>query len=165
MWFFCHYQALIFQIIITTKRFNLFSICQQNDPWSLIWHDSLQWCHNERCGVSNHQPDDCLLNRLFRCRSTKTPTLRVTGFCKGSSPVTGEFPTQRVSNAQNVSIWWRHHVWSLRGGLQVQNDPLHQQYDWKCGSKRDVDLLQWNLSVTTTSVIWFITSDLFSFVF
>ena len=27
-----------------------------------------------------------------------------------TSPVTGEFPTQRVSNAENVSIWWRHHV-------------------------------------------------------
>ena len=22
----------------------------------------------------------------------------------------GEFPTQRASNAENVSIWWRHHV-------------------------------------------------------
>ena len=27
-----------------------------------------------------------------------------------NSPVTGEFPTQRASNAENVSIWWRHHV-------------------------------------------------------
>ena len=27
-----------------------------------------------------------------------------------NSLVTGEFPTQRVSNAENVSIWWRHHV-------------------------------------------------------
>ena len=25
------------------------------------------------------------------------------------SPVTGEFPAQRASNAENVSIWWRHH--------------------------------------------------------
>ena len=25
------------------------------------------------------------------------------------SPVTGEFPAQRTSNAENVSIWWRHH--------------------------------------------------------
>ena len=25
------------------------------------------------------------------------------------SPVTGEFPAQMVSNAENVSIWWRHH--------------------------------------------------------
>ena len=23
--------------------------------------------------------------------------------------LTGEFPTQRASNAENVSIWWRHH--------------------------------------------------------
>ena len=22
----------------------------------------------------------------------------------------GEFPAQRASNAENVSIWWRHHV-------------------------------------------------------
>ena len=26
------------------------------------------------------------------------------------SLVTGEFPAQRASNAENVSIWWRHHV-------------------------------------------------------
>ena len=25
-------------------------------------------------------------------------------------PVTGEFPAQRASYAENVSIWWRHHV-------------------------------------------------------
>ena len=28
--------------------------------------DPLQWRHNERDGVSNHQPHDCLLNRLFK---------------------------------------------------------------------------------------------------
>ena len=36
-------------------------------------------------------------------------TIRVTGFCEGNVPVTGEFPAQRASNAKNVSIWWRHH--------------------------------------------------------
>ena len=70
---------------------------------------SLPWRHNERDGVSNHQPHDCLLNRLFRRRSKKTSKLRVTGLCDGNSPVTGEFPAQRTSNAENVSIWWRHH--------------------------------------------------------
>ena len=50
-----------------------------------------------------------LLNVLFRRRSTKTSKLRVTGLCVGNSPVTGEFPAQMVSNAENVSIWWRHH--------------------------------------------------------
>ena len=38
----------------------------------------------------------------------KTSKLRVTGLCEGNSPVTGEFPAQRASNAENVSIWWRH---------------------------------------------------------
>ena len=70
----------------------------------------LQWCHNERNDVSNHQPHDCLLNRLFRHRWNKASKLRVTGFCVGNSPVTGEFPAQMASNAEKVSIWWRHHV-------------------------------------------------------
>ena len=71
---------------------------------------SLRWRHNERDGVSNHQPHDCLLNRLFRHRSKKTSELRVTGLCVGNSPVTGEFPAQMASAAENVSIWYCNHV-------------------------------------------------------
>ena len=56
---------------------------------------SLQWRHNERDGVSNHQRLDCLLNKLFRRRSKNHAC---------------GFPTQSASNAENVSIWWRHHV-------------------------------------------------------
>ena len=70
---------------------------------------SLRWRRNEHDGVSNHQPHHCLLNHLFGCRSNKTSKLRVTGLCAGNSPGTGEFPTQMASNAENVSIWWRHH--------------------------------------------------------
>ena len=36
---------------------------------------SLQWHHNGDDGVSNHQPHYCLLNRLFRRRTKKTPKL------------------------------------------------------------------------------------------
>ena len=43
----------------------------------------LKWRHNDRDGVSNHQPHDCLLNGLFRRKSTKTSELRITGFVKG----------------------------------------------------------------------------------
>ena len=71
---------------------------------------SLRWRQNGRDSVSNHQPHDCLLNRLFRRRSKKTSKLRVTGLCAGNSPGTGEFPAQMASYAENVSIWWRHHV-------------------------------------------------------
>ena len=60
----------------------------------------LQWCHNEHDGISDHQPYDCLLNRLFRRRSKKTSKLRVTGLCAGNSPVTGEFPAQMASDAK-----------------------------------------------------------------
>ena len=40
----------------------------------------------------------------------QTSKLRVTGLWVGNSPGTGEFPAQMASNAENVSIWWRHHV-------------------------------------------------------
>ena len=90
---------------------------------------SLQWRHNERDGFSNHQPHDCLLNRLFRRRSKKASNRRVTGLCEGNSPVTGEFPAQRVINAENASNWWRHHVTLLSdlvAGLQRQRRALIQ---------------------------------------
>ena len=64
-------------------------------PWNVLYQ-------YRRC--------DCLLQRLFRRRSKKTSKLRVTGVCEGNSPATGEFPAQRASNAEHVSIWLRHHV-------------------------------------------------------
>ena len=78
---------------------------------------SLQWRYNERDGISNHRRLDCLLNRLFMRRSTKTSKLCVTGICEGNSPVTGKFPAQRASDAENVSIWWRHHVCRMKESL------------------------------------------------
>ena len=53
--------------------------------WPNGW--TLQWRHNVRGSISNHQPHDCFLNRLFRCRSKKTSKLRVTGLCVGNSSV------------------------------------------------------------------------------
>ena len=82
-------------------------------PWAQLYVTDkwipLQRRHYGHYGVSNHQPHDCLLNRLFRRRKKITSRLRVTGFCAGNSPVTGEFPTQRASNAEKVFIWWRNH--------------------------------------------------------
>ena len=57
---------------------------------------------------------DCLLNHLFRRRSKKTAKLRVTGLYEGNWPVTHLWiPAHRASNAENVSIWWRHHAQNL----------------------------------------------------
>ena len=92
------------------------SFCSGTHTFSIQHSTKLLWWskpalfiklrHNGRDGVSNHQPHECLLNCLFRGRSKKTSKLRVTGFCAGNSPMTGEFPAQMASNAENVSIWW-----------------------------------------------------------
>ena len=62
----------------------------------------LLWRHNGRDGVSNLQPQLCLINRLCGHRSKKTSKLRVTGLCAVNLPVTGEFPTQRASDAEKM---------------------------------------------------------------
>ena len=62
-----------------------------------------RWCLKSPASPLFTQP-------FFRRRSKITSTLRVTGLCAGNSPMTGEFPAQKASNAENVSIWWRHHV-------------------------------------------------------
>ena len=97
---------------------------------SVAMPQTLQWRHNERDGVSNHQPHDCLLSRLFRHRWKKISKLCVTALSAGNSPVTSEFPAQRASNAENVSIWWRHHgatpwCWSDIWQMLISNT---QQY-------------------------------------
>ena len=65
----------------------------------------IQWRHNDRDGVPNHQPPDCLLNRLFQAQikeNIKAPRHRL---------LWGEFtgdqwiPAQRASNAENDPIW------------------------------------------------------------
>ena len=106
----CHWSHCCrFSWYLLVKRF---LVCQ---PTGTLVHGihqfnvSLLWRHNGHDGVSNHQPHDCLLIRLFRRRSKKTSKLRVTGLCAGNSPGTGEFPAQMASNAENVSIGWRHH--------------------------------------------------------
>ena len=92
---------------------------------------ALQWRHHECHGLSNHPRLDYLLNRLLRRRSKKTSKLRVTGLCAGNSPaVTGEFPAQMASNAENVSIWWRPHAtrkWTFTPTVSVNLWTLDNQ--------------------------------------
>ena len=56
---------------------------------------TLQWHHNEHDGVSNHQLNVCLFNRLFKRISKKTSKLRVTCLCEGNSPT-----------SSLTSPWW-----------------------------------------------------------
>ena len=63
---------------------------------------ALQWRHNVRVGISNHQPHDCLLNHLFKAQikeSIKAPR---------HWPLCGVFtgdrwnPRTKACNAENV---------------------------------------------------------------
>ena len=72
---------------------------------SMCWlHPSLHWRHHWHDSVSNYQPYDCLLNRLFRRRSKKISKLCVTGLCAGNSPVNDEFPTQGPATRRMCSF-------------------------------------------------------------
>ena len=80
---------------------------------SLVPHNAatLRWRHNGRDGVSNHQPHDCLVNRLFRRGSKKISKLGVTCLCAGNSPGPVNSPhkwpvTQEMFPFDDVIMIW-----------------------------------------------------------
>ena len=100
-WYYSLYLFWLDAVLpITLQTHNDFGIIRAEQ---ISWI-TLQWRHNGRDSLSNHQTHDCLFNRLFRRWSKKASKLRVAGICEGNSPVTGEFPAQRASNAENDSI-------------------------------------------------------------
>ena len=107
----CIWHICMGRITIQWSLVQVMILHRTGDDMNQWWPSwvTLQWRHNGHDGVSIHQPHDCILNRLFRRWSKTTSKPRVTGLCEGNSPVTGEFPAQRASYAENVSIWWRHH--------------------------------------------------------
>ena len=70
---------------------------------------TLQWYHNEYNGISNNQRLDCLLNQIVQAQIKENIKSLHHWPLRGNTPVTSGFPSQRASNAENVSIWWRHH--------------------------------------------------------
>ena len=82
---------------LVRARYEVFLMRLHVTSWQ---RHSLQRRHNGRASVSNHQPHDCLLNRLFRRRSKKTSKLRVTGLCAGNSP-------GPVNSPNNWPVTWK----------------------------------------------------------
>ena len=70
---------------------------------------SLQWRHNGRDGVSNHQPHDCLLNRLFGRWSKKHQSSASLAFVYEEFTGDYEFPAQMASNAEMFPFDDGHH--------------------------------------------------------
>ena len=86
-----------------------------NPKWNL--KDVTFGCHHSRV---RHHSDVLMGSRItgisivystffLRSRWMKTSKVRATGLCEGNSSVTGEFPTQRMSKEEHISIWSRHH--------------------------------------------------------
>ena len=71
--------------------------------------------HNHHSGVimrtiaSQITSDSSVAELFVQAQIKETSKLRGTGLCGGNSPVTDEFPAQKASSAEIVSIWWRHH--------------------------------------------------------
>ena len=70
---------------------------------------SLQWHHNEWQRVSNHRQLVGLFDCLFGLTAKKTSKLVPPTLCEGIPLVNRGFPSQRPSNAESVSMTWRHH--------------------------------------------------------
>ena len=89
----------------------------------------------------------------------------VTGLCEANPPLTDGFSSQRASNAEHVSIWWRHH--GMEAHKNVRNyficKHLHVSfYPDLLGSDTDQKCLPWitphlNLFVLAVQMIKFLT--------
>ena len=73
------------------------------------WLQSLLVPSDGHRSIPNHRQYDCLSNSLIRL-TTKTPNLCITSRLWRNSPVTVRFPSQKVSNAESVSMLWCRHV-------------------------------------------------------
>ena len=102
------YNNCLMEMAIIIYLYYPLKYCSSHQDKRLNYFD-WTWWRNGHDGISNHRHLKCLLRRLFRHRSKKTSKLCVTGLCEGNSLLTSEFPSQRASNMENVSIWWRHH--------------------------------------------------------
>ena len=103
----CLYMIYIFDCVQVTYIFRFITITSWWARWRL------------------KSPAFRLFTQRFLQAKIKKSKLRVTGLYEGNSPVTGEIPSQRASNAENASIWWRHHVYSVtayRRGTVWPND-------------------------------------------
>ena len=129
----------------SNKKAHLWNTCDSNSSMSHVhlslkenlrsswWTDvgrqicpgnfcSLKWCHNEHNVVSNYQPNDCLLNRLFRRRSKKTSNSTLLAFVWGIHrwPVNSPHKrpvTRKMFPFDDVIMSQMHHCCSYRISL------------------------------------------------
>ena len=92
------FKSRVLKTMCGTKR------GEPEDPANLLHHDYVLM------GLMTSQMASLtgVYSTVYSDTSKKASKLRVTGLCAGNSLGTVEFPAQMASNAENVSIWWRH---------------------------------------------------------
>ena len=113
----CIFNAKYIQLLNAVKRvlsYISFEVLMSHEGTMCGWFIDILHCHCSdviMSAIASPMPASRLFTQPFiqGADKKKTSKLRVTGLCEGNSPVTGELPAQGASNAENVSIWWRHH--------------------------------------------------------
>ena len=109
---------------ICTLSFRLISVVKyfHHHYEDIFWDDPDQWCPSHVASLvhcndvimgtmaSQITSLTSVYSTVYWGISKKASKYRVTGVCVGNSPGTGEFPAQMASNAESISIWWRHHA-------------------------------------------------------
>ena len=114
-------------------------------------------CNDVKMSVTESQITDISTVCWIVCSGAhkKTLKLRVTGLCEGNPPVTGGFPSQRASDAENVSIWWRHHAedMTVHSLLGVMSKNCNRFATKLCKCMRHPFVLCINLELHTVTCI------------
>ena len=131
-----------------------------------IWHMLIQLSCSDTCytlysGVMMSAMASQMTSVSIVCTTVcsggdekKTLKLHVTGLCESKSLVASEFPTQRASNTENVSIWWHHHVWRW---YWINNPPFFIILkNWENHGMEEITLFG---SPFLWSVVWHLSSS------
>ena len=88
-----------------------------------------QWRHNERDRVASQITSLTIVYSTVYSGVDQRKHQRsaLLAFVRRIHPsVTGEFPAQKASNAENISIWWRHHIYDLANLTNVSESIILQ---------------------------------------
>ena len=104
---------------ISNTSFTLHVMCPE-DSCGFVGHfekggftgDTSQWRHNGQKASQITIPS-IVCSTVCSGADKRKHQSSLTDLCEGNLPVTGEFPSQWASNAENVSIWWRHHYFLI----------------------------------------------------
>ena len=141
----------------------VWEFCLQNRDGTLI-HES--WCYGLFSSGALHYTDVIMSGMMSqltsltivystvysRHRSKKTSMLHIAGLCVGNSPVIGEFPAQRASNTENVSIRWHHHVSTRVSPATVLTNTWLYLQTYICRADSRLAPCQWETSLQNNTI-------------